>query len=54
MSGGTVAWDQVLNQILFAFRCYLHTSTGEAPYTLLYHRDHTRVIAYSGRELNNQ
>ena len=37
--GDTVAWDQVLNQILFAFRCCPHTSTGEAPYTLLYHRD---------------
>ena len=35
----TAAWDQVLDQILFAYRCYPHTSTGEAPYTLLYNRD---------------
>ena len=35
----TAAWDQVLGQILFAYRCCPHTSTGEAPYTLLYNRD---------------
>ena len=35
----TMAWDQVLDQILFAYRCCPHTSTGEAPYTLLYNRD---------------
>ena len=32
-------WDQVLDQILFAYRCCVHTSTGEAPYTLVYARD---------------
>ena len=32
-------WDQVLYQILFAYRCCPHTSTGEPPYTLLYFRD---------------
>ena len=35
----TVAWDQVLDQMLFTYRCCPHTSTGEAPYTLLYNRD---------------
>ena len=35
----TAAWDQVLHQILFVYRCCPHTSTGEAPYTLLYDRD---------------
>ena len=35
----TAAWDQVLDQIFFAYRCCPHTSTGEAPYTLLYNRD---------------
>ena len=35
----TAAWDQVLDQILFAYMCCPHTSTGEAPYTLLYNRD---------------
>ena len=34
----TAAWDQVLDQILFAYRCCPHTSMGEAPYTLLYNR----------------
>ena len=33
------AWDQVLDPILFTYRCCPHTSTGEAPYTLLYFRD---------------
>ena len=35
----TAAWDQVLDQILFVYRCCPHESTGEAPYTLLYNRD---------------
>ena len=35
----TVAWDQVLDQILFVYRCCPHTSTREAPYILLYNRD---------------
>ena len=35
----TTAWDQVPDQILFVYRCCPHTSTGEAPYTLLYNRD---------------
>ena len=29
------AWDQVLPQILFAYRCSPHTSTGKSPYTLV-------------------
>ena len=34
------AWDQVLPQILFAYRCCTHTSsTGESPYTLVHGRD---------------
>ena len=33
------AWDQVLEQISFAYRCCPHTSTGEAPYTPVYARD---------------
>ena len=32
-------WDQVLYQILFAYRCCPHMSTGEPPYTLPYFRD---------------
>ena len=35
----TAAWDWVLDQILFVYRCCPHTSIGEAPYTLLYNRD---------------
>ena len=35
----TASWDQVLDQILFSYRCCPHTSTGEALYTLLYNRD---------------
>ena len=38
----TAAWDQVLDQILFVYRCCPHTSItsmGEAPYILLYNRD---------------
>ena len=34
----TTVWDEVLDQILFTYRCCPHTSTGEAPYTLLYNR----------------
>ena len=37
--GDTMAWHQVLDQILFVYRCCPHTSTAEAPYTLLYNRD---------------
>ena len=29
------SWDQVLDQILFSYRCCPHTSTDEAPYTLV-------------------
>ena len=32
------SWDQVLDQLLFSYRCCPHTSTGEAPYTLVYKR----------------
>ena len=39
ISEDKAAWDQVLNQILFAYKCCSHTSTGEAPYTLVYARD---------------
>ena len=35
----TVAWYQVLDQILFTYRYCPHISTDEAPYTLLYNRD---------------
>ena len=35
----TVAWDQVMDQILFMYRCCPHTSMGETSYTLLYNRD---------------
>ena len=35
----TVAWDQVLDQILFPYRCCPHTFMGEVPYTLPYNRD---------------
>ena len=35
----TTAWNQVLDQILFAYRCCPHTSMGGTPYTLLYNRD---------------
>ena len=35
---GNAAWDQVLDQILCTHRFCPHTSTGEAPYTLLYFR----------------
>ena len=33
------SWDQVLDQILFSYRCFPYTSTGEVPYTLVYNRD---------------
>ena len=33
------SWDQVLDQIPFSYRCCPPTSTGEAPYTLVYNRD---------------
>ena len=33
------AWDQVPDQILFAYRCCPNPSTGEALYTLVYARD---------------
>ena len=32
-------WDQVLGQILMAYRCCPHTSTGESPFFLVYNRD---------------
>ena len=32
-------WDQVLSQILMAYRCCPHSSTGESPFFLLYNRD---------------
>ena len=35
----TVAWDQVLDQILCVYRICPHTSTVKAPYALLYNRD---------------
>ena len=35
----TTTWDQVQDQIVFAYRCCPHTSMGEAPYILLYNRD---------------
>ena len=35
----TVAWDQVLDQLLFSYRCCPHTSTGKTPCTFLYNRD---------------
>ena len=34
-----LAWDQVLDQIVWAYRCCPHTSTGESPFFLVYHRD---------------
>ena len=35
---GKASWDQVLDQILFSYRCCPHTSTAEAPYILVYNR----------------
>ena len=35
----TADWDQVLGQILMAYRCCPHTSTGESPFFLVYNRD---------------
>ena len=40
----TEAWGQVLDQILFVYRCCPHTSTGEAPYTLMYNRDPSLLV----------
>ena len=40
------SWDQVLDQILFSYRCCPHTSTGEVPYTLVYNRDPPILIIY--------
>ena len=33
------SWDQVLDQILFSYRCCPHSCTGEAPYTLVCNGD---------------
>ena len=33
------AWDQVPQQIIYAYRCCPHTSTGESPYTLVHGTD---------------
>ena len=38
------AWDQVLDQILCTYKFCPQTSTGEAPYTLLYFRDPHMLI----------
>ena len=59
--------DQVLDQILFAYRCSIHTSTHVTPYTLLYNRDPPLPVPklikcigpykgeiHLGRGLNNQ
>ena len=35
----TASWDQVIDQILFVYRCCQHISNCEAPYTPLYNRD---------------
>ena len=32
-------WDQVLGQILMAYRCCPHTSTGASPFFLVYNKD---------------
>ena len=32
-------WDQVIDQIVWAYRCCPHTATGESPFFLVYHRD---------------
>ena len=37
-------WDQVLDQILMAYRCCPHTSTGESPVFLVYNRDNVLPI----------
>ena len=39
ISEDKAAWDQVLDQIFFAYRCCPHTSTGQTPYTLVYARN---------------
>ena len=40
----TASWDQVLDQILFSYRCCPHISTCAATYTLLYNRDPTLPV----------
>ena len=37
-------WDQVLGQILMAYRCFPHTSTGESPFFLVYNRNHVLPV----------
>ena len=37
------SWDQLIDQILLAYRCP-HTSTGESPFFLVYNRDPTLPI----------
>ena len=37
-------WDQVIDQILLAYRCCCHTSTGESPFFLVFKRDPTLPI----------
>ena len=32
-------WDQVLGQILMAYRCCPHTSSGKSPFFLVYNKD---------------
>ena len=38
------SWDQLIDQILLAYRCCPHTSTGESPFFLVYNRDPTLQI----------
>ena len=38
------SWDQVIDQILLAYRCCRHTSTGESPFFLVFNRDPTLPI----------
>ena len=48
----TAAWDQVLDQIMFAYRCCPYTSTVEVSYTLLYNRDPPLLVQkYKGENL---
>ena len=39
-----LGWDQVVDGIVWAYRCCPHTSTGESPYFLVYHKDPTLPI----------
>ena len=39
-----VSWDQVIGQILLAYRCCPHTSTGESSFFLVFSRDPTLPI----------